>query len=82
MSSVAFDPAGSTLASASDDETVKLWDQCGKLLRTLEGHSKQVTELTFDPVGRTFASADLGGEVKWWDPASGKLVRTLKAHQG
>ncbi len=37
--SVAFDPQGETLASGSDDKTVKLWDvHSGKLLRTLEGH--------------------------------------------
>ena len=34
--SVAFDPAGQTLASGSADRTVKLWDvTSGKLLRTL-----------------------------------------------
>ena len=37
--SVAFDPQGETLASGSDDNTVKLWEaRSGKLLRTLEGH--------------------------------------------
>ena len=37
--SVAFDPQGGTLASGSDDKTVKLWEaRSGKLLHTLEGH--------------------------------------------
>ncbi len=43
--SVAFDPTGQTLASGSDDNTVKLWDPAsGKLLRTLEGHTDAVYE--------------------------------------
>ena len=40
--SVAFDPQGETLASGSDDNTVKLWEaRSGKLLRTLEGHQER-----------------------------------------
>ena len=50
--SVAFDPQGGTLASGSDDETVKLWEaRSGKLLRTLEGHQAAVSSVAFDPQG-------------------------------
>ena len=54
--SVAFDPRGGTLASGSDDETVKLWEaRSGKLLRTLEGHQGVVTSVAFDLQGGTLA---------------------------
>ena len=55
--SVAFDPQGGTLASGSDDKTVKLWEaRSGKLLRTLEGHQDSVMSVAFDPQGGTLAS--------------------------
>ena len=50
-------PAGRLLASASDDETVRLWDvQSGRLVRTLEGHTGSVESVAFAPDGRLLAS--------------------------
>jgi WD40 repeat protein/GTPase SAR1 family protein len=79
--SVAFDPAGQTLASGSNDNTVKLWEVAsGKLLRTLGGHGSPVHSVAFDPAGRTLASGSSDKTVKLWEVASGKLLRTLGGH--
>jgi WD40 repeat protein len=49
---------GKTLASASVDETVRIWDSTtGAVHRTLEGHSAGVCAVTFSPDGKTLASA-------------------------
>ncbi|MDZ8069996.1 MAG: caspase family protein, partial [Nostoc sp. DedQUE08] len=79
--SVAFSPDGKTIASASADKTVKLWDAAtGKSITTLKGHSDAVYSVAFSPDGKTIASASADKTVKLWDAATGKSITTLKGH--
>ncbi|MEG4840174.1 AAA-like domain-containing protein, partial [Microcoleus sp. B9-D4] len=56
--SVAFSPDGLTLASASDDNSIKLWNmETQKPIATLTGHSNSVRSVAFSPDGLTLASA-------------------------
>jgi Tol biopolymer transport system component/tetratricopeptide (TPR) repeat protein len=81
VSSVSFSPDGKTIATASADTTVKLWDISGKQLKTLKGHSGGVWGLSFSPDGKTIATASADTTVKLWD-ISGKQLKTLKGHSG
>ena len=68
VTSVAWSPDSQTLASASSDQTVKLWDAgSGQLLRTLAGHSSVVVSVAWSPDGKTLASASSDHTMKLWE---------------
>ncbi|MFN8003297.1 MAG: hypothetical protein U0X75_20025 [Acidobacteriota bacterium] len=73
---------GKTIASASADKTVRLWDlRSEQNIATLRGHKETVWSVAFAPDGKTIASASDDQTVKLWDVRSGQNNATLAGHE-
>jgi len=78
---LAWSPDGATLASASSDQTLRLWNiATGQCRKVLKGHDAMITTLAWSPDGLLLASGDTSGIVHVWD-ASGRHVTRLENHE-
>ncbi|MEH1819351.1 MAG: hypothetical protein V7L31_09780 [Nostoc sp.] len=70
----------SLIASASADNTIKLWRPDGSLVKTLSGHDDVVNSVSFSPDSQILASASQDKTIKLWS-REGQLLATLLGHQ-
>jgi cytochrome c len=78
VAALAVSPDGATLASASWDQTVRLWPLAGGVPRVLDGHTQNVNGVAFAPDGRTLVSVSYDQSVRIW-PLSGQPAPTVVA---
>lgn len=79
VEAVAYSPDGTTLATGSNDQTVKLWDLATHRERmTLVGLSNYVESIAYSPDGRALAAVGFAGELVIWELSSGKVLRSWK----
>jgi WD40 repeat protein len=77
---LAFSPDGNTFASASCDETIKLWNRNGSLLKTFKGHKVPVWGLAFSPDGSAIASVATDNVAKLWKTKNPLLTTPYDEH--
>jgi WD40 repeat protein len=75
---VAISPDGKTIASASYDKLIKLWDVAtGQESKTLKDHTDAIYALDFSPDGRFLISGAADRTVKLWHVESGERLFTV-----
>ena len=85
INNLAFSTDNQYLATASSDNTIKLWQLSdGTLSKTLKGHTDWVWDVSFYPNSDTkiLISGAADNTIKIWDYAKGTLEQTLKLHDG
>lgn len=82
VTSLSFSRDGKTLASASEDGTVRVWDTAtGHPRRTIAAaHAGGATSVAVAPDGKHVASGGKDKTVKLWSVATGQLAQTLSGH--
>ena len=78
VNAVAFSPDGRKVATASYDNTARLWDvETGKQIQRLE-HDGSVYGVAFSPDGKKLATASSDSSARLWDVRTGKQIQRLE----
>jgi WD40 repeat protein len=74
----AFDRTGDLFASASWDNTIKLWRRSGALVHTFERQAKPVNAVAFSPTMPRLVSGGSDGLVRIWDTTTFQPVASFQ----
>ncbi|CEH14702.1 Notchless-like WD40 repeat-containing protein [Ceraceosorus bombacis] len=79
---VAFSPDARLIASASFDNSIKVWDgKTGKFVATLRGHVSSVYRIAWSADSRILVSASKDSTLKLWDLKTFKIRVDLPGHE-
>ena len=81
ITSVAWTPYGSALATASKDHTARLWSATtGDVTHRLEPHGAAVWAVACSPDGGFIATGFGDQSTRVWNRSTGALMRALEGH--
>jgi WD40 repeat protein/serine/threonine protein kinase len=80
---VAVSPDGERLVSASEDQTLRLWQAAtGRAIAVARGHTGTIRTVAFSPDDRVFASGGDDQSVRLWDAHTGTVIGVCSGHTG
>ncbi len=86
VAGIAWSPDGTRLATASKDQTVRIWEAAtGKQLIVCKGHTGYVTSVAWSPDGQRLASScddNADRTVRVWEAATGNPLVVCSGHTG
>jgi WD40 repeat protein len=75
---IVYSSDGNTLAFASNDATIKIYEiATGNLLKILEGHKNWVYSVAYRSDGLTLASCSADETIRLWDIKTGTCIQTF-----
>ena len=80
ISSIAASADGTMIATASWDNTAKLWNSDYEYLLTLQGHKMEINSIAFSQDSRFIITASEDRSAKIWD-TSGQLIVSLEGYR-
>ena len=85
VNTLSFKPGSSTLASGSDDDTIRIWNLTwnawrNRPIQTLHGHTNAVESVAWSPDGTMLASGSKDRTVRLWNPNDGTNSAVLWGH--
>ncbi|KAK7587973.1 hypothetical protein V3481_010660 [Fusarium oxysporum f. sp. vasinfectum] len=81
VNSVVFSHDSKLVASASSDDTVRIWNvEMGKCEQVLEGHSNAIKSGVFSHDSKLIASASWDKTVRIWNVSTGNCEQVLRGH--
>lgn len=80
ISMIKFSHNSTLLASASEDDTVRVWSaKTGECVQVLKGHTTSVESVAFSHDSKLIASAGWDHTVRIWNASTGQCIRVASA---